>query len=66
MLAFFRAMEKLEAATPAAARYLSTHPTPGDRLQALATLAAARAHPPTKLLPGYDWEDIKQICDGPD
>jgi predicted Zn-dependent protease len=63
MLDFFRGMEKLEGTTPAAARYLSTHPRAGDRLQALSALAAQRPRPPVKLLPGYDWEDVKKICE---
>ena len=62
MLAFFRGMQQLEGTTPAAARYLSTHPTAGDRLQALTALAAQGSRPPVKLLADYDWEDIKQIC----
>jgi predicted Zn-dependent protease len=62
MLAFFRALPQVEGAAPAAARYLSTHPAPGDRLQALATLAATRPRPPVKLLPGYDWADVKKVC----
>jgi predicted Zn-dependent protease len=62
MLAFFRGMQHQEGMTPAAARYLSTHPPAGDRLQALAALAAERAGPPVKLLAGYDWEEIKKIC----
>jgi predicted Zn-dependent protease len=62
MLAFFRGMQQLEGRTPAAARYLSTHPTADDRLQALTALAAERPQPPKKLLPGYDWDDIKKIC----
>ena len=62
MLAFFRAIQKLEASAPAAARYLSTHPPPGDRLQALAALAAGRPQPPVTLLPDYDWGDVKKIC----
>lgn len=62
MLAFFRGMQQQEGMTPAAARYLSTHPPAGDRLQALAALAAERAGPPVKLLAGYDWEEIKKIC----
>jgi predicted Zn-dependent protease len=62
MLAFFRGMQKLEGATPAAAQYLSTHPPAGDRLQALTALAARRAGPSVKLLAGYDWEEIKKIC----
>ena len=62
MLAFFRGMQKLEGATPAAARYLSTHPPAGDRLLALTALAARPARPSVKLLAGYDWEEIKKIC----
>jgi beta-barrel assembly-enhancing protease len=62
MLAFFRGMQQLEGTTPAAARYLSTHPPAGDRLQALTARAAQRRRPPAKLLPSYDWDDIKQIC----
>jgi beta-barrel assembly-enhancing protease len=62
MLAFFRGMQTLEGTTPAVARYLSTHPTAGDRLQALAGLAAQRTQPPVKLMPDYDWSDIKGIC----
>jgi Zn-dependent protease with chaperone function len=62
MLAFFEALQKLEADAPAAIRYLSTHPTAADRLQALAVLASQAPHPPVKLLPDYDWGDIKRIC----
>jgi predicted Zn-dependent protease len=62
MLAFFRAMQEQEGASPAAMRYLSTHPTAGDRLQALAALAAQAPQPPVKLLPDYDWSDLVRIC----
>jgi beta-barrel assembly-enhancing protease len=62
MLAFFRAMQRLEGTPGVAARYLSTHPASADRLETLATLAAAPAPPPIKLLPDYDWSDIKRIC----
>jgi len=64
MLAFFRAMEKLEGSQPAIARYLSTHPASSERLQALS--AATAAGPPVagRLLAGYDWSDIKKICAG--
>ena len=62
MLAFFRALQKVEGTGPSAIRYLSTHPTAGDRLQALAALASQRPKPPVKLLPDYDWSDIKKIC----
>jgi predicted Zn-dependent protease len=62
MLAFFRGMQQLEGSTPALTRYLSTHPTADDRVQALTALAAQRPRPPIKLLADYDWEDIKRIC----
>jgi predicted Zn-dependent protease len=62
MLAFFRAMERLEGTPGVAARYLSTHPASADRLQMLTALAAAPASPPKKLLPDYDWTDIRKIC----
>jgi predicted Zn-dependent protease len=62
MLAFFRAMEGTDARAGVAARYLSTHPPAADRRQVLAALAAAPSPPPVKLLPGYDWSDVKKIC----
>jgi Zn-dependent protease with chaperone function len=62
LLAFFRAMEKLEGTQPALARYVSTHPGATERLQALAAATAAAPRPTTRLLPDYDWADIKKIC----
>ena len=62
MLAFFRAMQRLEGTPGVAARYLSTHPASADRLQTLTALAAAPARPPVKLLPDYDWSDMRRIC----
>ena len=62
MLAFFRAMEKLEGSQPAIAKYVSTHPASAERLQALSAAAAAGPHAPGRLLAGYDWNDIKKIC----
>ena len=62
MLAFFRAMEKLEGTQPAIAQYMSTHPASSERLQALSAAAAAGPHAPGRLLAGYDWSDIRKIC----
>jgi beta-barrel assembly-enhancing protease len=63
MLAFFQAMQKLEGELPTGVRYLSTHPAAGDRLHALAALAAQPpTRPPLKLLAGDDWSTIKRIC----
>jgi beta-barrel assembly-enhancing protease len=62
MLAFFRAMERLEGTQPALAKYVSTHPASAERLQTLAAAAAAGPRARVKLLPGYEWSDIKKIC----
>jgi beta-barrel assembly-enhancing protease len=62
MLAFFHAMQEQEGASPTAIRYLSTHPTAGDRLQALAELAAQQPQEPVKLLPDQDWADVTKMC----
>ncbi len=62
MLAFFQAMQKLEGTNRAAVRYLSTHPAASDRLQALSALAAQAPRPSVKLLPDYDWTDIRKMC----
>ena len=56
------AVREREGPTLAPARYLSTHPPAGDRLQVRAALAAQRARPPVKLLADDDWEEIKKIC----
>jgi predicted Zn-dependent protease len=62
MVSFFQGMQREEGAQRSAARYLSTHPAAADRVPALTALAAARMHPPVKLLPGVDWDDVKKIC----
>jgi beta-barrel assembly-enhancing protease len=64
MLAFFRAMEKLEGSQPKLVRYVSTHPASSERLQALSAAAAAGPHTKGRLLAGYQWSDIKKICGG--
>jgi predicted Zn-dependent protease len=64
MLAFFHTMERLEGSQPAVARYLSTHPASAERLQALSAATAEPGPAPVKLLPGYDWSDVKKICAG--
>jgi predicted Zn-dependent protease len=63
MLAFFDAMQKLEGELPTGVRYLSTHPTPADRVQALVALAAqAPPRPPVRLLAGEDWSAVRRMC----
>lgn len=62
MFAFFAALEKLEGDQRAGAQYVSTHPASSQRLQELRALAAANPRPSVKLLPTYDWSDIRKIC----
>lgn len=62
MLAFFEAMQRGEGGAAGAVRYLSTHPPARDRLQALGALAAQGPKATVKLLPGYDWSDMRQLC----
>jgi Zn-dependent protease with chaperone function len=60
MLAFFERLEGKDRG-PALLTYLSSHPSFEDRiarLTALAEGAPARA----RLLPDYDWRDIRSIC----
>ncbi len=60
MLAFFEKLEGKERG-PALLTYLSSHPSFEDRIARLKALAAG-APAPAKLLPDYDWRDIRSIC----
>ena len=44
-------------------RYLSTHPSSGDRVATLRALAAAGARPATPALSEPEWADVKAICE---
>ena len=43
-------------------RYLSTHPSPSDRIATLRELAARAPGPPTPVLTDQQWQDLKAIC----
>ena len=43
-------------------RYLSTHPSPSDRIAALRALAAGAPGAPTPVLTDQQWQDLKAIC----
>jgi predicted Zn-dependent protease len=43
-------------------RYLSTHPSPSDRIAALRALAAEPPGSPTPVLTDRQWQDLKAIC----
>jgi predicted Zn-dependent protease len=62
MIAFFEVLKKEGGETPAILTYLSTHPGTEDRIERLTALAGKSRQKSKKLLPGYDWRDIRKIC----
>ena len=62
MIAFFDVLRKEGGEAPGLLTYLSTHPSPADRIEGLKALAAQSQRRPVKLLPDYDWRDITKIC----
>lgn len=59
MIGFFDELAKGERLVR---RYLSTHPSPSDRIAALRALAARAPGPPTPVLTDQQWQDLKAIC----
>jgi len=62
MITFFEVLEQVDEKTLALFRYLSTHPQTKDRVERLRLLAAQSQVKPIKLLPDYNWRDIRKIC----
>lgn len=62
MIAFFESLKKKAGDLPGLLRYVSTHPEAGDRIERLKSLAPESQQNFRKLLPGYDWRDIRKIC----
>lgn len=62
MIAFFETLERGNEKSPAVLKYLSTHPQTKDRIERLKSLAAQAPAGAVKLLPDYDWRDIRKIC----
>jgi Zn-dependent protease with chaperone function len=62
MIRFFEALAKEDRQPAKLLKYLSSHPSPVDRLERLKALASAASGPPVPLLPGVDWNDVKKIC----
>src|SRR5262249_21617104 len=70
MIAFFDGLRK--HAPPEEAEqesgflgYLATHPGDEERVARLTTLAASLRQPAQKLLPAYDWADVRMACGKP-
>jgi len=64
MIAFFEMLKQKGLEVPDFLKYLTTHPTTGDRIEMLKSLAAQSPQHFEKLLPDYDWKDIRKICEG--
>jgi predicted Zn-dependent protease len=62
MIAFFKLMREKGREESVYAKYLSTHPSPKDRVESLKLLAEQSDRQTIKLLPDYDWRDIKKLC----
>jgi predicted Zn-dependent protease len=62
MIAFFNVLEKRSGTGPDALKYLSTHPSSGDRVATLTAFAAQHPIQPIKLLPEEDWGELRNTC----
>lgn len=62
MITFFETLQQEGMEVPEFLKYVSTHPSTTDRIRRLKSLAAQVEGQPVKLLPGYEWTDIHQIC----
>jgi predicted Zn-dependent protease len=62
LIGFFRRLAQEEQSGPRIPAYLSTHPQTADRIQRLERLATQAHYTPVKLLPGYPWEEMKEVC----
>ncbi|MBI3456895.1 MAG: M48 family metalloprotease, partial [Candidatus Rokubacteria bacterium] len=67
MIAFFESLreaahEKGTGGEAAVLKYLSTHPSDEERIERLRALAAGAERPTARLLPAYDWADVRNLC----
>jgi predicted Zn-dependent protease len=62
MITFFEGLIQDKKAPRTVLKYLSTHPTTDDRVERLKALAARAGARPVKLLPDFDWSQVKQMC----
>src|SRR5262249_51181309 len=64
MIRFFEALAAVDRQPARLLKYLSTHPSPVDRIERLKALAAGAPSPKDPPLPDGDWDDVKRICEG--
>ena len=62
MISFFEQLSKEGRSSPALLKYLSTHPSTEERIRKLEVLARQSPFGPVKLLPDYEWGDIRNMC----
>jgi len=62
MIAFFEMIKKEGEKSPEIPTYLSSHPSPENRIARLKALARPQRSP-NKLLQGYYWQDIRRVCE---
>jgi predicted Zn-dependent protease len=61
MVTFFEKLAELHG-DPGRGKYLMSHPAPQERLATLRALSAQWPPPAARLMPDYDWSDIKSMC----
>ncbi|NWF55835.1 MAG: M48 family metallopeptidase [Syntrophaceae bacterium] len=59
---FFETVKKDSAKSLKLPSYLSTHPDLEERIERLKALTAKAPIPKRRLLPGYNWKNLHQIC----
>lgn len=62
MVEFFEILKEQSPEMAGLLEYLSSHPDTQERINYLKELAEQRDLMPNELLPGTDWDDIRQIC----
>lgn len=66
MIAFFETLERKHGSASVLPPYLSTHPTPEKRIEKLRSLTPPTPAVTTRLLPGRDWREIRNLCQATD
>lgn len=64
MVEFFESLRKEGREAPALLQYLSTHPSPAERIARLRGLVAQAPRPPSRLRVDAEWGELRRICPG--
>ncbi len=63
MITFFEKMNQDGEKSPEILTYLSSHPNPESRIAHLKLQAGKSQRPPTQLLQGYNWQEVRRACE---